>query len=229
MVTVMLGYVFWTDGKIPQTSDTAVKLATSAGTVVGQLGFGWLADVLGRKHVYGFELIFVIWATLAQALVGQSPGMEITGILTFWRVLMGIGIGTAKGGGDIDYDANSKTQVVTTLFLRLLPQSKAFTILSTQYTNLRSKIRIYEMARGNDGRRLRHAGLWPACRRTHGPHCHGSIFQPDQSRQCRCAMWSCMPSGNRQDVEDSYWIWRCTGMYRVILSTYNAGDAKIRV
>jgi MFS transporter, PHS family, inorganic phosphate transporter len=57
----MLGVVFWQDhvhkGAIPSNSDTAIKVATSGGTVIGQLGFGYLADVVGRKKMYGLELI----------------------------------------------------------------------------------------------------------------------------------------------------------------------------
>ena len=48
----MLGIVYWvgTDfaGSIPQSSSTAIKVATSGGTVIGQVGFGWLADVVGK-------------------------------------------------------------------------------------------------------------------------------------------------------------------------------------
>jgi PHS family inorganic phosphate transporter-like MFS transporter len=48
----MIGYVYYpTTGVLPTTSDTALKIATVAGTVVGQLGFGYLADHLGRKKV----------------------------------------------------------------------------------------------------------------------------------------------------------------------------------
>lgn len=92
MVTVMLGIVYF-GGNIPEHNDTAIKVATSCGTVVGQLGFGWLADVIGRKKIYGVELIIIIFTTLAQALSSQSASISITGILVFWRVLMGIGIG----------------------------------------------------------------------------------------------------------------------------------------
>jgi MFS transporter, PHS family, inorganic phosphate transporter len=61
LVTAMLGVVYWQDaslskskrGHIPSESDTAIKVATSGGTVLGQLGFGWLADVVGRKRMYG--------------------------------------------------------------------------------------------------------------------------------------------------------------------------------
>lgn len=55
MVTTMLGVVYWQNtsaaGAIPQSADTAIKVATSGGTVVGQLGFGWLADMVGRKRM----------------------------------------------------------------------------------------------------------------------------------------------------------------------------------
>lgn len=97
MVTNMLGVVYWqnTDqaGAIPESSDTAIKAATSGGTVIGQLGFGFLADVVGRKRMYGLELIIIIFATLAQSLSSDSPAMSIVGVIVFWRVLMGVGIG----------------------------------------------------------------------------------------------------------------------------------------
>ncbi|KAK4898122.1 acid phosphatase pho5 [Elasticomyces elasticus] len=98
MVTTMLGVVFWQDaavkpGVIPTNSDTAIKVATSAGTVIGQLGFGVLADIVGRKKMYGLELILIIFATVAQSLAADSPGVSIVGAIVFWRVLMGIGIG----------------------------------------------------------------------------------------------------------------------------------------
>ena len=89
----MLGLVYWSKGKIPEHSDTAIKVSTSGGTVLGQLGFGWLADVVGRKKMYGLELLIIIVATLAQALSSESHSMHIVGVLIFWRVIMGIGIG----------------------------------------------------------------------------------------------------------------------------------------
>ena len=113
LVTTMLGIVYWHNakvnpGKIPTNSDTAIKVirdfielrklfcaktcqvATSAGTVVGQVGFGALADIVGRKKMYGLELILIIFATLAQALSSASYSMDIVGLIIFWRVLMGI-------------------------------------------------------------------------------------------------------------------------------------------
>lgn len=97
IVTTMLGVVYWqesaTPGKISVSSDTAIKVATSGGTVIGQLGFGFLADIVGRKKMYGLELIIIIFATVAQSLTSGSAALSLTGTIIFWRVLMGIGIG----------------------------------------------------------------------------------------------------------------------------------------
>ncbi|MCJ1438131.1 acid phosphatase pho5 [Xylographa pallens] len=100
LVTTMLGVVYWhtaaspsKPGYIDSSADTAIKVATSGGTVMGQVGFGILADIVGRKRMYGLELIIIIFATLAQALSSNSPSMSIVGVIIFWRVIMGIGIG----------------------------------------------------------------------------------------------------------------------------------------
>ncbi|KAF2166336.1 hypothetical protein M409DRAFT_23528 [Zasmidium cellare ATCC 36951] len=95
IMTTMLGVVYFQGnaGVLPTSADTAIKVATSGGTVIGQLGFGFLADVVGRKRMYGLELIVIIFATLAQALTSSSPSISIVGVIIFWRVLMGIGIG----------------------------------------------------------------------------------------------------------------------------------------
>lgn len=89
----MIGIVYShkTKGVLPVSSDTAIKVSTSAGTVVGQFGFGALADIVGRKRMYGLELIVIIVATLAQALSGPGPATDIVGLLIFWRVIMGVG------------------------------------------------------------------------------------------------------------------------------------------
>ena len=72
-------------GHIPSDADTAIKVATSTGTVVGQISFGILADMVGRKKMYGMELILIIFATLAQSLSAHSPACSIVGVIVFWR------------------------------------------------------------------------------------------------------------------------------------------------
>ncbi|KAH8681495.1 major facilitator superfamily domain-containing protein [Xylariales sp. PMI_506] len=95
LLTIMLGIVYYpqNNGVMPTSSDSAIKLATSAGTVIGQLLFGWLADQVGRKKMYGIELIIILFATFGQALSSASPSVNIVGLIIFWRVLMGVGIG----------------------------------------------------------------------------------------------------------------------------------------
>lgn len=93
--------------------ELGIKVATPVGTLFGQLFFGWLADILGRKRMCacsvlkpsvsatdrpspdtdGVELIIMIIATFSQALAGYSPGVSILGVLIFWRFVMGVGIG----------------------------------------------------------------------------------------------------------------------------------------
>ena len=80
-------------GTMPTVCGTAIKAATSGGAILGQIIFGWLADVVGRKKMYGIELIILLIATLGQSLSSPSSAVTITGLLIFGRVMMGLGIG----------------------------------------------------------------------------------------------------------------------------------------
>ncbi|RLV92521.1 Inorganic phosphate transporter PHO84 [Spathaspora sp. JA1] len=88
----MLQYVFW-NGTIPASTTTLIKVSTSVGTVIGQVGFGSVADRVGRKAIYGLELIVMIFATIFQCTLGESPAVNFTAIFCTMRILMGIGIG----------------------------------------------------------------------------------------------------------------------------------------
>ena len=90
--SAMLAYVFW-GGDIPSSTETLMKVSTSVGTVIGQVGFGWSADQIGRKKIYGLELIIMISATIFQCTLGHSPAINFVAIFTFCRIVMGIGIG----------------------------------------------------------------------------------------------------------------------------------------
>ncbi|RDW74175.1 inorganic phosphate transporter 1-6 cotransporter [Coleophoma crateriformis] len=110
-LTIMLGIVYFphSKGAMSTPQDTAIKVATSAGTVIGQFGFGILADIIGRKRMYGLELIIIIFSTLAQSLSSSSSAISIVGIIIFWRVVMGIGI-----GGDYPLSAIITSEFATT-------------------------------------------------------------------------------------------------------------------
>ncbi|KAL0576775.1 hypothetical protein V5O48_005218 [Marasmius crinis-equi] len=97
IAAVMLGYVYGarTDPSIigsealNANQDLGVKVATPIGTLIGQVLFGWLADLVG----HGVELMVIIVTTFAQALSGSGHAVNIIGVLIVWRFLMGIGIG----------------------------------------------------------------------------------------------------------------------------------------
>ena len=91
----MIGYVYWAENgnKTPHDVDTAIKVSCSVGTVIGQLLFGYLADRLGRKRMYGVELIIIIIGTIGQTLAGNGPATSFWAVITFWRIILGIGIG----------------------------------------------------------------------------------------------------------------------------------------
>ncbi|KAH9063956.1 phosphate transporter [Lactarius vividus] len=100
LASVMLGYVYGhtivSSGPSPQLSanqEFGIKVAAPIGNLFGQLLFGWLADILGRKRMYGIELMIIITATLVQALAGSGPAVNIIGVIAFWRFVMGVGVG----------------------------------------------------------------------------------------------------------------------------------------
>ncbi|KAL5117750.1 hypothetical protein ACEQ8H_004360 [Pleosporales sp. CAS-2024a] len=97
LAVILLGIVYWQDpqhhGVMPHEADTAIKVATSAGAIFGQCLFGYLGDYLGRKKMYGVELMIIISTTLAQSLSGESTALSIVGVLIFYRAVMGIGVG----------------------------------------------------------------------------------------------------------------------------------------
>ncbi|KAF7340749.1 Phosphate permease [Mycena sanguinolenta] len=76
IASTMLGYVYGHDHdsscrpKLNLTQDLALKIATPVGTFFGQLFFGWFADIVGRKPMYGAELILMIVGTFSQATAG---------------------------------------------------------------------------------------------------------------------------------------------------------------
>ncbi|KZT07767.1 phosphate transporter [Laetiporus sulphureus 93-53] len=103
IVASMLGYVYGDEddvskmsaanGSLDPMKSLGVKIATPIGIIVGQLFFGWLGDLLGRKRIYGLELIIMIVGTFGQAMSTPSHSVSFVGLLIAWRFFMGIGIG----------------------------------------------------------------------------------------------------------------------------------------
>ncbi|EMD91171.1 hypothetical protein COCHEDRAFT_70979, partial [Bipolaris maydis C5] len=101
VVTPMLGYVYWPRNldngmpNVPSEVKTAMMCSTLAATMLGQIGFGVAADFLGRRKMYGLELVIIIVGTmlLLMSSNGEKNSMAIGGWLITWRAIMGVGIG----------------------------------------------------------------------------------------------------------------------------------------
>ncbi|KAJ5811909.1 hypothetical protein N7474_008210 [Penicillium riverlandense] len=94
MALPMVSYVYWRE----ETSSvrlTWINIATLAGTLLGQVMFGFLADKYGRKKMYGVELVLLITATVGVVMssTGYNGSMDVYTWLIWWRVLVGIGVG----------------------------------------------------------------------------------------------------------------------------------------
>ncbi|CAG8591070.1 5410_t:CDS:2 [Diversispora eburnea] len=109
IVSVMLGYVYFNGSSLPSSIDISIKVSAPVGTFVGQFAFGILADHYGRKKMYGIELMIIIVATMASALAASSYVVSFNGVLIFWRIILGIGI-----GGDYPLSAIITSEYATT-------------------------------------------------------------------------------------------------------------------
>lgn len=58
--------------------------------IIGALTFGRLLDKLGRKAIYGFELVLLISGALGSAFLTPVNGVYV---LIAWRFILGLGIG----------------------------------------------------------------------------------------------------------------------------------------
>ncbi|ORX52474.1 MFS general substrate transporter [Hesseltinella vesiculosa] len=111
LVTPMLGYVYYAEhnNKMPSNIEGVIKGMSSVGTFIGQLLFGFMGDIFGRK-IYGFELMIIIIGTINCATSSSAiRGVSAIGFLGLWRLILGIGI-----GGDYPMSATITSEWSTT-------------------------------------------------------------------------------------------------------------------
>lgn len=72
-----------------------VNAAANMGNIIGQLSFGYLGDIYGRRFVYGNELIIgIVGLILLISLPNSIPTATLKSVWIFcWRFVLGIGIG----------------------------------------------------------------------------------------------------------------------------------------
>ncbi|CAK5267263.1 unnamed protein product [Mycena citricolor] len=114
IAATMLGFVYGKGsataaGKLNPNQDLGVKVAVPIGNLFGQTFFGWFADVVGRKRMYGIELMIIIVGTFAQALAGNGGAVSIIGVIIVWRFIVGVGI-----GGDYPLSATISSEFAAT-------------------------------------------------------------------------------------------------------------------
>ncbi|KAJ6472360.1 major facilitator superfamily domain-containing protein [Mycena vitilis] len=84
-VATMLQYRLYDGNSLPAGLQGLLKASANIGSVIGQFLFGYLADSLGRKAVYGKELMLIIFATII-------PDSCLI-YLSVFRIILGIGVG----------------------------------------------------------------------------------------------------------------------------------------
>ncbi|KAI9358305.1 major facilitator superfamily domain-containing protein [Zopfochytrium polystomum] len=84
----------WVNSGNNKHLDALLKASTNWGNFIGQLLFGYLGDKLGRKRMYGIELMIMIFCTVCTAMAAPAArGLSIIAALSVWRFFLGIGIG----------------------------------------------------------------------------------------------------------------------------------------
>ncbi|KAJ8517458.1 hypothetical protein ONZ45_g5329 [Pleurotus djamor] len=94
-VATMLQYRLYGGNHLPANLEGFVKAGANIGSVIGQFAFGYAADALGRKAVYGKELMLIIIATIL-TLTTPTGTLSPDSCLIYlgvFRILLGIGVG----------------------------------------------------------------------------------------------------------------------------------------
>ncbi|KAG6886793.1 hypothetical protein C0992_002352 [Termitomyces sp. T32_za158] len=94
-VATMLQYRLYGGHSLPTNLEGFVKAGANIGSVIGQFLFGYLADSLGRKAIYGKELMLIIFATILTMTTptGTLSPDNCLIYLGIFRIILGIGVG----------------------------------------------------------------------------------------------------------------------------------------
>ncbi|KAI9201451.1 hypothetical protein LWI28_023687 [Acer negundo] len=88
----LIGRIYYGDNNDPKAVSTMLFLAL-LGTVIGQLVFGRLGDLIGRRRVYGLSLMLMVLSSVGCGFSICTTKKCVLGSLGFFRFLLGVGIG----------------------------------------------------------------------------------------------------------------------------------------
>jgi PHS family inorganic phosphate transporter-like MFS transporter len=90
----MIKIVYYYPHQMTASTETLLRCATLLGAIVGQVTFGFLADLYGRRKMYGIELYIIIIAIVGilMSSTGAEDSIDIFSSLFCWRFIMGIGM-----------------------------------------------------------------------------------------------------------------------------------------
>ena len=90
LVMVILAYQY----DQPSWLTSMVADSCILGTIIGQLGFGYVGDLLGRRRASIVTSVLLIFGALSSALLSWNIGaVSPPYFLVIWRLILGIGIG----------------------------------------------------------------------------------------------------------------------------------------
>eukprot|EP01036_Dinobryon_divergens_P029145 gene29144-38208_t len=94
LLTKLLGRIYYQDNPftIQNTVDPCrlpIEVDAAVSAVRGQVLFGYLGDVLGRKTVYGVVLVIMVFCAFAQSMSFGTSANAVVGTLCFWRFILG--------------------------------------------------------------------------------------------------------------------------------------------
>lgn len=95
VINVVVDMMSQVDYKQTLTNDLKSNVKTTAliGAVVGQIGFGATADLIGRRKVFIMTCSLVIIGALLSATVQDTETFGIYSQLALWRFVLGVGVG----------------------------------------------------------------------------------------------------------------------------------------
>ncbi|XP_074286773.1 putative inorganic phosphate transporter 1-9 [Silene latifolia] len=94
-VTILLGRIYYPHSKylIPPVVISTMLGVALLGTIIGQLIFGRLGDLIGRRRVYGIALALMVLSSFGCGFSVCTSRTCVLVSFSFFRFILGIGIG----------------------------------------------------------------------------------------------------------------------------------------